>query len=71
MPPKIKPAEYFKEVLNEEKAKLVTPINTDVEKENSETIVKFQKVLNDLKELSNKINSNIDELNELVNKIGK
>ena len=26
------PAEYFKEVLNEEKAKLVTPINTDVEK---------------------------------------
>jgi hypothetical protein len=67
----IKPAEYFKDVLNEEKAKLVTPINTDVEKENSETIVKFQKVLNDLKELSNKINSNIDELNELVNKIGK
>jgi hypothetical protein len=65
------PAEYFKEILREERAKLVTPINTDINKKDSEIIIRFQKVLNDLKELSNKISSDIDELNELVEKIGK
>jgi hypothetical protein len=43
------PAEYFKEVLNEEKAKLVTPINTDVEKE--DFIMRFLEILNNQNKL--------------------
>jgi len=62
-------AEYFKEVLNEEKAKLVTPINTDVAKE--DFIMRFLEILNNQNKLLIKINSNIDELIKLVEKIGK
>jgi hypothetical protein len=63
------PAEYFKEVLNEEKAKLVTPINTDFAKE--DFIMRFLEILNNQNKLLIKINSNIDELIKLVEKIGK
>jgi hypothetical protein len=65
------PAEYFKETLREERAKLVAPIGTDVEKANSDIIVGILKILNNQNKLLLKINSNTEELINLVEKLGK
>jgi hypothetical protein len=65
------PAEYFKEILREERSKLLAPIGTDVEKANSDIIVGILKILNNQNKLLLKINSNTEELINLVEKLGK
>ena len=67
----IVPAEHFKEVLVKEIPKLVTPISTNDDESDSEITRGFLEILHDLKNLSDKMNSNIDELIKLVDKNGE
>jgi hypothetical protein len=67
----IVPAEHFKEVLLKEMPKLVAPISTNDDESDSEITRGFLEILHDLKNLSDKMNSNIDELIKLVDKNGE
>jgi hypothetical protein len=67
----IVPAEHFKEVLLKEIPKLVTPISINDDESDSEITRGFLEILHDLKNLSDKMNSNIDELIKLVDKNGE
>jgi len=67
----IVPAEHFKEVLLKEIPKLVTPISINDDESDSEITRGFLEILHDLKNLSDKMNSNIAELIKLVDKNGE